>query len=1696
MKTMKLFFIILIILKLSLFSAFAQEISYILPDIAAPGMNVYFEIIGPSNATGNFGTDGFYLNDQTSNVKVECLNENDEWKIAFGPVILSWEGRMISSQAFVNPAVQPNSSYWDDLQNEFRIPIRVSVNGAFSNVDTFYIVRPYNLGDISSNLEKVFGEGTLGRRSRRGAMIVDSLILAMRQVYTVSKSDCDPISPGNQAYLPFVLLSKGKIEGQHINTIISVDGSAPSSGKAGNGGPGAGGGGGRFCDWSGDGDAGGSGFTGGGPGGRNNSGSPFSSNYENETGIGTFSNGASLNGVAAPAFAWYESSGGGTGHPFGISGMGCSDGVNCDPPGGYGGGSGYQQMQRGGSAGYATAGSSSTVSSNTGGKAVGNSMGVPLAGGSGGASGNPQGMRNCSGSGGGGGGAISVFASSIREMSFYANGGGGGGGDGDGGSGSGGLISISAKHAIDRVASYVSGGTVGSASGGSGRVRADALQYISNNYYPVSTASTYHGFASDTSHHIDRIHTIQGSKELGRTLSAYLKPENGNWTEIALNQGAESWSANLDLNFTSDTIFYFVVTQDVANPSNIQYRLEPERIFSQAAANVLMIRRMSEIAGDSLAYFQIANCENAYKDSTLYIRNNGDSPVKVSFDQANFLHGNRGFQLISPHSEITIPSDESIPVVLRFTYQTGQSGTITDSLMIPNDSPNKSTWLIRLVADIEDLDLEIYDLTLTNIVTDIDFGASCIDEQNIASVVIRNNSNLTVNLKDGILDPSLGFAFNIAGERSLDPNDTCLVEIVFAPTEEIDYYSILTFGIDECDTYIKEISLFGTGRIARFDLSRKQIDLGNICNNDSIFFNLFVKNNDVFPININDINLTLPNSTYSINSLQIEPNDSTEIIVKAFASGIGALQGKIYISSTDCGTFSDSISISANVVETNLEIVSIELFEPVRIGQRDTIRITLINNGSASAFIRDYPVVSPPFRIISFDPANPPFSLPAGAEMSFDLEFAPTSNLIDSTFITVFSFANAGACDDYAEFSVKATIVEPEIVMSKYICDFGKIAICQTKLDTVYLTNNGTGDVNLTNEPEILGQNSSRFRIVQSPASQMRISPGTTVAYIVEFDPRSSVSGTKTAQLMIYTDDFVDSEISINLTGESLELNVQLSPNELDFGSVPIGGTANRILTLTNHGELDARISSIVSDNPNLVTTPNQDIYLVANGGDISLDLSLFFANSGDNNGTISIIFDLQCNDTIRVPFTGRALEGDISVTDYINFGQLASCEDETRGLTIENTGDAPVTLQSINLIGQDASLFSIVSQPALPLNLEPTEMAEFQINFTPANTSDGAKSCNAVINAIVNAQEVELVTGLSGEKVSAMIALPSEIVFGSVVIGITEVKELAIKNIGIVPILIDSLHLERDLPQFAYQPNYKDRIIAPNDSIVITIRFSPSEIASYYDSLALYYKVGTCGDSKKVSIRGNGMPANSVTVWLPDTVVSPSISDFTLPLYAKLENDGSPIKLSFNATLRYNASLLYIYNDELNNIKVLKDSVIFNETEGISERVLHLFFEETEVSYASKMIRSFPSSTLLGDKKTTTFSWSDISFTNESNEIAELRFRNSVMESEICEQGGERLLKYSNPLYLQVYPVPAAERIAIDVQTNETGEHRIELFGLNEQRTELFRWSVAPNSSKSFSFIYNTNEIANGVYTVILSTPTERRYQQIIILK
>jgi hypothetical protein len=453
-----------------------QTISYISPDAAAPGMSVAIEFVGP-NTELNFGNDGL------NQASVRFVNASDSSRIVLGPTITSWNGRIVSAMVFVKDSIQSGS-----------IPLMLSAQGGYSNVDTFHIVEPQHLGALSNGGALGSG-GALGTPSRRNVLVVDSLILSSG-AFTISSSDPDPATAGNQAYLPCSILSKGPVR---ISGRLSVSATGLQAIAGGGGGGGAR----RFVP-------GGDGFTAGGgteePGGNGSGSGPAQSNQ----------GGGSLNGITGGigCVPDDQGGGGGTGFPFGSSGQNgtwyANGGVS--KSGGYGGASAggehsdLDSSYGGGGGGFGSDGGTGSFNGDNRGKGYGNPMIVPFCGGSGGGAANTYGQGS-PGSGGGGGGAISIV--SYDEMTIdqttsadgadgessttgYAGGGGGG---------SGGSIQLSSQDLVilnnslsaiggdgGSALHALNGGGLSGGNGGGGRIRINGQLLNANRTIAASTS--------------------------------------------------------------------------------------------------------------------------------------------------------------------------------------------------------------------------------------------------------------------------------------------------------------------------------------------------------------------------------------------------------------------------------------------------------------------------------------------------------------------------------------------------------------------------------------------------------------------------------------------------------------------------------------------------------------------------------------------------------------------------------------------------------------------------------------------------------------------------------------------------------------------------------------------------------------------------------------------------------------------------------------------------------------------------------------------------------------------------------------------------------------------------------------------------------------------------------------------------------
>lgn len=1328
--------------------ALAQpRISYLIPDLGTTRFATYIEVVGPHTAFGDFGADGFYLNNPGDDVRVRVQRPADTLIVKIGPCVVSWNGRLISTHIFVDPEVNPNSDKWDELNSRFRIPIVVEVGGRESLADTFYIVRPFTFGDRRADANRVLGEASLGRRSKRGAMIVDSMILAANASYTVSKLNSDPLAMGNQGYLPFVLLSVGNVVGSGGSQI-----EANASGA--DGGPGGGGGGGGYANFafgsSERGFNGGNGYTGGGPGGYNNSGIPLApSNSKRKPGTGSgqdllVSNSnvvgsAALNGQpGGNSTSSFENAGGGTGHPFGGSGDACADRNNCDVVGGHGGGSGAREGERGGAGGFGTAGQNENGRTN-GGKIHGNESLIPLAGGSGSASGNPDGT-NVSSSGGGGGGAVSLHGQMVANLDIFARGASAESRDIRAGSGSGGGVIIGSR--VDNSGVGPFGAQVntrtsnGFLEGGRGRPRYDARVPDAASYYVGPLTDTLTASLRDVE--------LTGHGD-GSDLYIYVKPENGDWLVLDTVAGyLNSWRTTVRLP-GSDTVYYVCVGQNIGLPQRETYVYDPEVVLSQSAWNIIRLFGPPIIQAPTDADMGVYSCRGTRVYDTITVTNLGESPLEIA--TATWA-GSAGFSMVSPTSfPDTIITNSSKEYIISYLSPPGMTGPQIGQLVLKNNDtiPGSDPWIINFTIDVRLVELEYVWRGIRG--DSIDIGELCVNSPLIDQITVTNigpdpvelinylsadptlllvGANLPFTIEptlsrnlfmeisarrlgpaivptllfvndcplpdtlwvkftgvspkptlvgngqfgvvpvgstrqlileirnDGTSDldfqslPAVAAPFTLisavpAPPTILAPGESMILTYEFAPTaagQFTETFIVESIAWDASCADTIDIVLAGIGANIGLTASPNFLQFGTIgtCEEDTLVVDL--TNTGTAPVTLLYPGFINGANAADFQVLRQPAQDTTlqpgqvAMYTIVFNPSVGPVVSRNAVLSirTNQGLLPEveiGLAGSRAVADiTGPRVVDLGL---IPVGVPTVVRRTYTNNAPSEVTVDR--LSSSNVAELGATPA--PFTmLPTGTQ-EIDFTVTPLSEQSNEDTIWV---ATDLPCPDSFAVIVRWTSEAPEIGVQNFV-EFGTLSNCEFVLDTLMIANTGSIPIDLI-DVKVIGTDAALFTILNPQvATNVTIDPLDTVVLNIEFDPRASTDGLKSAQ--------VETRARINDQPTSLltelsgtrRTSIPSTPNNVAFGQVDVLSTSEQMATIVNIGSDPIRITEVVlAGAPSAVyaivplplpTTlqPNE-----------RLDVRLRFTPIDNVRYVDSVIvrFDQPCADELPIPVTGN----------------------------------------------------------------------------------------------------------------------------------------------------------------------------------------------------------------------------------------------------------------------------------------------------------------------------------------------------------------------------------------------------------------------------------------------------------------------------
>lgn len=1591
--------VLFILLFASIFSLKATP--YIIPDVGAPGMAVYVELIADHNFNNYFGAEGLYLNRPGDPVYIRI--SSGENLVEFGPLLVSWSGRMLSTVIFVKPNANPLST---EIDPNFRVTFEVINNGNNTAAFNFHVVRPYNLGnngDISGLAETVFGEGNLGKRSPRGAMVVDSLILDGR-TFSVSTEDCDPNTPGNQGYLPFVLLSKGPIRGN--GSTITANG----SGK--NGGPGGGGGGGSFHDYlviisTGTGSNGGDGFVGGGAGGRNRNGQSVSDIYR-DPGEGTGGiNGTSLNGVPAsqPVSAW-ESSAGGTGHPFGSSGQHSSSGTNDNTTGGFGGGSGSLNNRPGGSGSYATLGfSEGTIDGGNGGKIHGNSMGVPIAGGSGAAGGNPNTPFNVSGEGGGGGGAIRVFAQELEDLTITANGGNGSNGSGssDGGSGSGGFANLMSKLTMNNVALETRPGVRNNRFGGAGRVRLDG-NYGNNfsNYLP-NDASFYRGISTDTTRFVKKEFMLRGTADVGKRVDIYIKPNNQNWRLYRgdIDIAFPNWQSVIDLeSFPCDTFFLLAIQKSLDPPVVSTMAYVPQLVMSQAAANILVP------AGPELLYPQdtvirITACRNEPILDSIKISNIGCPDLTLQL-RDTWIIGDDGLS-IPFEANLTIEPEEEAYLV--FELNPNGTGIYNDTLILVSNDPN-SPILIPITIDYEliEYELSLFNETQTNLIDTLWLDSICAGEVTSKSFVLQNISSFDID--------SLYFGFE--GQTNSDNYLVIKENEDFIPSNGVISIEV-TYQDDEANVY-----------------------------NGGVGIKLFI---------------------YASNCPE-DPIDSLEVWIK---------------------TFNVNLVFEPSLVD----------FGDIAVNSIGNETVILKNFGSESILITNPPNIPVPFDLINSTPNLPfllePQSVNPNSEIEFNLSVTWDREelLSDSLEYFVDKSGLNNLCDGLDSLYLLANFLIWDVDFPADTVDFGIRYEClvDTTLD-IFIRNNVDFTITLQNQP-LEGLNTDNFEIVAVPNT---ILPGGSNNYRVNFIPTKDPEepGMYYGQFNVNVTNIDGLEETIFLKGEVdvFDINFDLEP--LDYGDIPTNIPQQIILNITNNGKLPREVSNIII--PNEMNADRTNFIISGNGAQEQIVFTILLDENMEGNYSDQIIFEFEpCDREMQLEVRANGVKGILEISPSTNIGIVTPCFNQDITYNLSNTGTFELTIDSI---------YANNSKLATPNDelLIVGGQVQFQINIDAAGNL-GIQQFPVIIYYTENGIEKELSLFVSIDARTGIILNPKILGFGQVPVTIRREELVNIikdpeTNWNVDAIIDDNNRLAM-VPEYSVLDN-DNYSINQLEEAEFRVEFTPTNFIFYSDELLIPLTIdGNCSYIDTLYMRGQGISGGRVFVRIPEFIAEPNIDEFEIPIYASSFDTSRYDGLSIaNITLKLNKTLFY----PTNAIDISGNNAIINSifADGNSDDLLISISsdEEFDLNSNEQIIMTIKGATLLGNSRITELSLESIDFLPQGR-ISVIDTINGLLDLQICEADGGRLINYIEPISIDISQNIAQDRVTITLNLIERGLHSLYLSDFSGNTILLQNYErIEINSKNQFVFNLDINDYSTGMYYLILKTPARVKTIPLTIMK
>src|SRR5246127_220363 len=728
--------------------------------------------------------------------------------------------------------------------------------------------------------------------------------------------------------------------------------------------------------------------------------------------------------------------------------------------------------------------------------------------------------------------------------------------------------------------------------------------------------------------------------------------------------------------------------------------------------------------------------------------------------------------------------------------------------------------------------------TLSASVTSLSFGNVAVGNNKIQSVTITNTGSAAIILSDV---SATGAGYTVAGGNSsvtIPAGQSGTLQIQLAPASAGVINGSLSIESNAANSLLK-IALTGTGTEPVLAVVPGKVQFGNVKVGQNTTQAVTLVNNGNVDLVLSAAQIS--GSGFAMSGLTFpSTNAATKNMsfnVKFAPSSAQGMTGSIkFVDNAPNST--QSVDLAGTGTSENAALVATPgsvSFGNVTVGGSGSQSVTLTNSGASAIAISQASATGTGFSISGLSP----MTLNAGQTTTFMAKFAPTATGSATGAVTITS----NASNPTLTVDLVGVGTQPHLSANPGAVSFGSLAVGNSSLISVTLTNTGTGSI------AISSGSASGSGFSMTGLSAATLNAGQSTSFNVKFAP--TAAGAASGSVSIVS-NAPGSPLAIPLSGTATQSQpgLTINPTNVPFGNISVGSNSSQNITLTNSGNAVVNITG--------ATASGSGFGLSGLGGQsinpgASVTFAATFAPTTAGNAAGSILISSNApNSPAVITLSGAGIQGQlIANPSTASFGTVTTGSSSSQTITLSNTGSAAVSISQANATG---TAFSMSGMTGLPITINAGATKTFNVVFAPTTSGSATGMVQLVSNAPNSPISIAL-SGTSQASTQLLTANPSSFNFNSVNDGSSATLNVTLTNTGNSNVMISGTTATG--AGFS-ATGVNGTTLAPNQTATLMVTFAPTTAGAVSGSVAVN---SNASNSPTISLAGTGVQQTQHTV-------------------------------------------------------------------------------------------------------------------------------------------------------------------------------------------------------------------------------------------